>query len=74
MDVFVMNTVFDYRCEYCKTKFEISFEGEGEISPSDLTVCPRCGRGRLSRDYKAENKSIHFKGEGFYSTDYGGKE
>lgn len=64
----MVNTVFSYSCKACKFQFDISFEKE-VLSTEQVVFCPLCGKASLYRDYKRENKSVHFKGSGFYSTD-----
>ncbi|MBM11636.1 MAG: FmdB family transcriptional regulator [Chloroflexi bacterium] len=55
---------YDYRCESCKTEFELvqSFAEAGS------GTCPECS-GNGQRVYHAV--PVIYKGSGFYTTDYG---
>lgn len=55
---------YDYKCEQCGYVFEV-FQG---ISADPLTECPECG-GTVKRMIGG-GAGIHFKGSGFYQTDY----
>jgi putative FmdB family regulatory protein len=55
---------YEYRCEQCGETTE-AFQ---KMSDDPLEVCERCG-GRLRR--VLHPVAIHFKGSGFYTTDYG---
>lgn len=58
---------YDYKCQQCGYKFE----KRQKMSDEKLKTCPKCG-GELHRLFGA-GASIHFKGHGFYETDYKGK-
>jgi putative FmdB family regulatory protein len=55
--------IYEYRCETCDTTFEI-FHGMKE---NQKEQCGNCA-GNLKRVYNST--PVHFKGQGFYSTDY----
>jgi putative FmdB family regulatory protein len=58
--------IYEYRCPNGHT-FEL-FQRMSDPAPD---VCETCGKGPLTKVlYPA---AIHFKGSGFYSTDYGRK-
>ena len=54
---------YEYRCENCCHQFEVkqSFEDNSNVT------CPRC-QGEARRIFSAV--PVHFKGSGFYTTDY----
>lgn len=58
----------EYHCDSCGNSHEIL------VSINDETPkhqpCPECGRPAL---YRLGSPAVHFKGSGFYSTDYGKK-
>lgn len=56
--------IYEYRCEDCEAGFEIM----QKMSDDPLEVCEKCG-GRLRK--VLHPVAIHFKGSGFYTTDYG---
>ena len=56
--------IYEYRCDDCGTSHEVM----QKMSDDPLEVCERCG-GRLQK--VMHPVAIHFKGSGFYSTDYG---
>lgn len=56
-----------FYCDDCGIQVDIS-KFKGKFHPSQVRFCPVCSW-ELVRDYSRENKSVHFKGEGFYSTD-----
>ncbi|HVD25585.1 MAG TPA: zinc ribbon domain-containing protein [Gaiellaceae bacterium] len=56
--------LYEYKCPDGHV-FEV-FHGINEPSPE---VCPVCGKGPLAR--VLHPVAVHFKGSGFYSTDYG---
>jgi putative FmdB family regulatory protein len=56
--------IYEYKCPNGHV-FE-QFHGINEPSPE---VCPTCGEGPLVR--VLHPVAVHFKGSGFYSTDYG---
>jgi len=55
---------YEYKCPEGHV-FEL-FHGMNEPSPE---VCPTCGKGPLERVLFPI--AVHFKGSGFYTTDYG---
>lgn len=55
---------YEYRCQEC----EASFEAFQKMSDDALEVCEACG-GHLRK--VLHPVAIHFKGSGFYTTDYG---
>lgn len=57
---------YSYYCEE-HGEFELSFP----IDKRDEAVCPKCGK-KLTR--KLGVGGIHFKGDGFYTTDYRKKD
>jgi putative FmdB family regulatory protein len=56
--------IYEYKCPNGHV-FEL-FHGIHEPSPE---VCPTCGEGPVTR--VLHPVAVHFKGSGFYSTDYG---
>jgi putative FmdB family regulatory protein len=56
--------IYEYKCPQGHL-FEL-FHGITEASPE---ACPTCGEGPLTR--VLHPVAVHFKGSGFYSTDYG---
>lgn len=59
---------YKYHCANCgetMTKIE-------RVVPSEFTECPECGE-RMERQ-KVSSFSSRYKGSGFYSTDYGGRD
>lgn len=58
--------LYEYKCKECGHRFEKiqSFSAE------PITDCPVC-EGEVERLISAP--AVHFKGSGFYSTDYGAK-
>ncbi len=61
---------YEYHCTNCQCVEEI-FHG---ISQEPLTTCPACGRETLQRGIGGCKATLHFRGEGFYITDYAGKK
>jgi putative FmdB family regulatory protein len=55
--------IYGYRCTNCGHELEVL----QSMSDAPLTVCDACG-GRLEK--KLYPVGVHFKGTGFYSTDY----
>jgi putative FmdB family regulatory protein len=55
--------IYEYRCENGHL-----FEVMQKISEGPVTECPECGA-PVSRVYHPI--AVHFKGSGFYNTDYG---
>jgi putative FmdB family regulatory protein len=58
--------IYEYRCENGHT-----FEVTQRMTDEPLTSCPTCGA-RVERVFHPV--AVHFKGSGFYSTDYGKKK
>ncbi len=56
--------IYEYQCDDCGASFEVM----QKMSDDPLEVCERCG-GRLRK--VLHPVAIHFKGSGFYTTDYG---
>jgi putative FmdB family regulatory protein len=56
--------IYEYRCPNGHV-FEL-FQRIGEAAPD---VCPTCGEGPVEKVLYPV--AVHFKGSGFYSTDYG---
>lgn len=55
--------IYGYRCSECQHELELL----QSMSAPPLTQCPQCG-GRLQK--LLYPVGVHFKGSGFYSTDY----
>jgi putative FmdB family regulatory protein len=58
--------VYEYRCEKGHT-----FEVTQSINDPSLTKCEKCGR---PVERVLHSPAVHFKGSGFYNTDYGTKK
>jgi putative FmdB family regulatory protein len=58
--------IYEYRCENGHT-----FEVTQRMTDEPLSSCPTCGA-RVERVFHPV--AVHFKGSGFYSTDYGKKK
>ncbi len=56
--------IYEYRCDDCEALVEV-FQ---KMSDDPLETCERCG-GTLRK--VLHPVAIHFKGSGFYTTDYG---
>ncbi len=56
---------YEYECPDCGEHFE-AFQ---RMSDDPITECPSCGGHNVRRVLFAP--AIHFKGKGFYNTDYG---
>ena len=56
---------YDYVCKACDHRFE-AFQS---MRDDTLTTCPNCGTEALQRMIGA-GAGLHFKGSGFYLTDY----
>jgi putative FmdB family regulatory protein len=56
--------IYEYRCDDCGASFEVM----QKMSEDPLTTCKECG-GHLRK--VLHPVAIHFKGSGFYTTDYG---
>jgi putative FmdB family regulatory protein len=58
--------IYEYECRKCKAHTEV-FQ---KINDKPLTRCAKC-KGRLDKLMSAS--AVHFKGTGWYVTDYAGK-
>src|SRR6185436_7222224 len=58
--------IYEYECRKCKTHSEVY----QKINDKPRTRCPKC-KGRLDKLMSAS--AVHFKGTGWYVTDYAGK-
>ena len=56
--------IYEYRCDECGASFEVM----QRMSDDPLVKCEKCG-GALRK--VMHPVAIHFKGSGFYTTDYG---
>jgi putative FmdB family regulatory protein len=56
--------IYEYRCDDCGVSFEVM----QKMSDDALETCDHCG-GHLHK--VLHPVAIHFKGSGFYTTDYG---
>ena len=56
--------IYEYQCDECGASFEVM----QRMSDDPLTECEKCG-GPLRK--VLHPVAIHFKGSGFYTTDYG---
>ncbi|HEX5643542.1 MAG TPA: FmdB family zinc ribbon protein [Thermoleophilia bacterium] len=56
--------IYEYQCDECGNSFEVM----QRMSDDPLTECEKCG-GSLRK--VLHPVAIHFKGSGFYTTDYG---
>lgn len=56
---------YQYECQACKHHFE-EFQN---MSDDKLLVCPKCEKPQLER-LIGTGAGVHFKGSGFYQTDY----
>lgn len=60
--------IYEYRCPDCQHEFDAM----QRMSDDPIGVCPECGSTNVARVLSAP--AIHFKGSGFYNTDYGTKK
>ena len=60
--------IYEYRCPDCQHEFDAM----QRMSDDPIGVCPSCGSTNVARVLSAP--AIHFKGSGFYNTDYGTKK
>lgn len=58
--------IYEFRCQKCNDQIEV-FQ---KLSDKPPTRCRKCG-GRMEKQFS--RTSAHFKGEGWYVTDYGRK-
>ena len=61
---------YEYGCENCSEKFEF-FQ---KISSKPIVDCPKCNKPALKRAIGGGSSTFHFKGSGFYITDYKNKK
>ena len=59
---------YEYRCETCNHQFEV-FAGMNDPAPD---ACEACGAAALKK--LLFPVAVHYKGSGFYSTDYSGSK
>ncbi|MEO6866499.1 MAG: zinc ribbon domain-containing protein [Gaiellales bacterium] len=59
---------YEYRCKECSHQFEIF----AKMSDPDPDTCPDCNAKALEK--LLFPVAVHYKGSGFYSTDYGSKK
>lgn len=57
--------IYEYRCEACGSSFEVL----QKFSDAPIETCELCGGGPVSK--VLHPVAVHFKGSGFYTTDYG---
>ena len=58
--------IYEFRCKKCNRQIEVY----QKLSDKPPTRCQKCG-GRLEKQFS--RTAAHFKGEGWYVTDYGRK-
>lgn len=58
--------IYEFRCKKCNNQIEV-FQ---RLSDKPPTRCKKCG-GRMEK--MISQTAVHFKGEGWYVTDYGRK-
>ena len=56
--------IYEYRCGSCGVQKDVM----QKISEAVLTTCPECGKETFSKQLSAAG--IHFKGSGYYATDF----
>jgi len=59
--------LYEYECRKCHHRFEEI----QKFSDRPITKCPKCRTGKVVKLISAP--AVHFKGTGWYVTDYGGK-
>jgi putative FmdB family regulatory protein len=59
--------LYEYQCRKCHHRFEEI----QKVSARPITRCPRCRTGKVEKLISAP--AVHFKGTGWYVTDYAGK-
>jgi predicted nucleic acid-binding Zn ribbon protein len=66
-------SIYGYICVRCtaENREETLFYLTAKEPPKDNPCCPNCGSPKTAR--KWEPAVVHFRGNGFYSTDRGGK-
>lgn len=62
---------YDLKCQAagCDTQIEVTCRHE-ELETAQAVPCPACGQSTMLRVYTSP-PTPHFKGSGFYATDYG---
>lgn len=56
--------IYEYECESCHERFEVM----QKFSDKPLKKCAKCGGGPIAKVLSAP--ALHFKGTGWYVTDY----
>jgi putative FmdB family regulatory protein len=59
--------LYEYECRKCHFRFERI----QQFSDKPVRRCPKCKTGRVEK--LISSPAVHFKGTGWYVTDYGGK-
>jgi putative FmdB family regulatory protein len=59
--------LYEYECRKCHFRFERI----QKFSDRPVRRCPKCKTGRVEK--LLSSPAVHFKGTGWYVTDYGGK-
>jgi len=59
--------LYEYECKKCHHRFERI----QQFSDKPVRRCPKCKTGRVEK--LISSPAVHFKGTGWYVTDYGGK-
>ena len=59
--------LYEYECRKCHHRFERI----QQFSDKPVRRCPKCKTGRVEK--LISSPAVHFKGTGWYVTDYGGK-
>ena len=59
--------LYEYECESCGARFEVI----QKFADAPVEICKQCGSGKVQRLMSAP--AIHFKGTGWYITDYAKK-
>jgi len=59
--------LYEYKCRKCHHRFEEI----QKFAARPITKCPKCHAGKVEKLISAP--AVHFKGTGWYVTDYGGK-
>jgi putative FmdB family regulatory protein len=59
---------YEYRCTTCRHQFEVF----ARMSDPDPEVCEECGAATVEKILFPV--AVHYKGSGFYSTDYSGSK
>ena len=58
--------IYEYRCKECEKTVELLQTMKGRAPGK----CPSCGKTRCMSRQVSAGTSAHFKGKGFYCTDY----